>query len=47
MNVAIPPEVHRRAKAAAALAGLGWDAAVAEALDAWARTQIAKEAGRR
>jgi predicted HicB family RNase H-like nuclease len=47
VNIRLPAETHRRARAAAALRGFGWDAAVEEALSEWARVQIAKEAGRR
>lgn len=47
LNLSIPVEIHRRAKAAAALRGFTWDGAVADALDAWARAQLAQEGGRR
>ncbi|HEY1695831.1 MAG TPA: hypothetical protein VGG39_26870 [Polyangiaceae bacterium] len=40
LNIEIPVEVHRRAKAAAALAQMTWDEAVAAALDAWTRNLI-------
>ncbi len=39
LNIEIPAEVHRRAKAAAALADVTWNEACAEALDAWARAK--------
>ena len=38
LNIEIPADVHRRAKAAAALAGMNWNEACAEALDQWARS---------
>jgi len=47
VNIRLPVECARRARAAAALRGFGWDAAIEEALNLWATQQIAKEAGRR
>jgi hypothetical protein len=39
LNVGVPHEVHRKAKAAAALVRMTWDEAVAEALEQWARSK--------
>ena len=43
----LPLGVHRKAKAAAALAGLGWNEAAAEAFQEWAARRMAGEGGRR
>jgi hypothetical protein len=42
----LPPEIHRRAKAAAALAGYGWDEVAIEAFEQWTRVRMAQERGR-
>lgn len=47
LNIEIPHDVHRRAKAAAALSGMTWNEAVAEALGQWAVARIAEGPRRR
>jgi predicted HicB family RNase H-like nuclease len=46
LNIEIPADVHRRAKAAAALARMTWNEAVSEALAHWSIARIAKGGGR-
>jgi hypothetical protein len=40
-------ETHRKAKAACALAGVGWAEAITEALQQWTLRRMAAEGGRR
>ena len=47
LNIEIPADVHRRAKAAAALTDMTWNEAVAEALAQWAEARLARPTGRR
>jgi predicted HicB family RNase H-like nuclease len=42
LNIEVSPDVHRRAKAAAALAQMNWNQAVSEALSQWAQSKGVK-----
>lgn len=41
LHVNLPSDLHRRAKAKAALAQITWDEAITQAVEAWTRSRVA------